>query len=121
MAEEQQEPTADAIKQRRKREKETAKNTALGIEKFTGEFAGVFKPDLKRVIKMMDGKRVAQLSSMFDAPQCTAEYAERIRKLGRCRDVIIRAKIKLPQNDAKRKSATKLSWMDYSPESTAAA
>lgn len=74
-----------------------------------------------RVVKIMDGKRVAQLRSMFDAPQHAAEYAERIRKLGRCRDVIIRAKIKLPQNDAKRKSATKLSWMDYSPVSKAAA
>ncbi|WP_223434832.1 MULTISPECIES: hypothetical protein [unclassified Pseudomonas] len=69
-----------------------------------------------RVIKIMDGKRVAQLSSMFDA----ADYADRIRKLGRCRDVIIRAKIKLPQNDLRHKSPTKFSWMDYSPESTAA-
>lgn len=74
-----------------------------------------------RVIKIMDGKRVAQLSSMFDAPQYAADYADRIRKLGRCRDVIIRAKVKLPQNDVRKKSPTKLSWMDYSPESTAAA
>ncbi len=51
MAEEQQEPTAEAIKQRKKREKEAAKNAALGIEKFTIEVAGVFKPDLKRVMK----------------------------------------------------------------------
>ena len=51
MAEEQQETTAEAIKQRKKREKETAKNAALGIEKFTIEVAGVFKPDLKLVMK----------------------------------------------------------------------
>jgi hypothetical protein len=51
MAEEQQEPTAEAIKQRKKREKEAAKNAALGIERFTVEVAGVFKPDLKRVMK----------------------------------------------------------------------
>ena len=51
MAEEQQEPTAEAIKQRKKREKEAAKNAALGIEKFSVEVAGVFKPDLKRVMK----------------------------------------------------------------------
>jgi chemotaxis methyl-accepting protein methylase len=51
MAEEQQEPTAEAIKQRKKREKEAAKNAALGIEKFTVEVAGVFKPDLKKVMK----------------------------------------------------------------------
>ena len=50
MAEEQQEPTVEAIKQRKKREKEAAKNAALGIEKFTVEVAGVFKPDLKRVM-----------------------------------------------------------------------
>ncbi|VVQ29737.1 hypothetical protein PS943_01466 [Pseudomonas fluorescens] len=51
MAEEQQEPTAEAIKQRRKREKENAKNAALGIGKFQIEVAGVFKPDLQRVMK----------------------------------------------------------------------
>src|SRR5476649_2249991 len=51
MAEEEQQPTAEALKQRRKREKEAAKNTALGVEKFTVEVAGVFKADLKRLIK----------------------------------------------------------------------
>ncbi|MGY2184701.1 hypothetical protein [Pseudomonas sp. SDO5591_S426] len=51
MAEEQQEPTAEAIKQRRKREKENAKNAALGIGKFQIEVAGVFKPDLQKVMK----------------------------------------------------------------------
>jgi|SRR3989344_1411852 len=51
MAEEQQQPTAEAIKQRKKREKEAAKNAALGIEKFQIEVAGVFKPDLQRVMK----------------------------------------------------------------------
>jgi hypothetical protein len=50
MAEDQQELTAEAIKQRKKREKEAAKNAALGIEKFTVEVAGVFKPDLKKVM-----------------------------------------------------------------------
>jgi hypothetical protein len=48
---EEQEPTAEALKQRRKREKEAAKNAALGIEKFTVEVAGVFKPDLQKVMK----------------------------------------------------------------------
>lgn len=50
MAEEQQ-PTAEAIKQKKKREKAAAKNAALGIEKFTIEVAGVFKPDLQQVMK----------------------------------------------------------------------
>jgi len=57
MAEEQQipteepQPTAEAIKQRRKREKAAAKAAAMGVEKFTVEVAGVFKPDLKRVMR----------------------------------------------------------------------
>ena len=51
MAEEQQEPTAEAIKQRKKREKDAVKKAALGIEKFTVEVAGVFKPDIKRLMK----------------------------------------------------------------------
>jgi len=44
-----QEPTKEAIKQKKKREK-AAKDAALGVEKFTVEVAGVFKPDLKRVM-----------------------------------------------------------------------
>lgn len=51
MVEEQQEPTAEALKQRRKREKANEKNAALGVEKFTVEVAGVFKADLKRLMK----------------------------------------------------------------------
>ena len=51
MAEEEQQPTAEALKQRRKREKANEKNAALGVEKFTVEVAGVFKPDLKKVMK----------------------------------------------------------------------
>lgn len=50
MAETQQ-PTAEALKQRRKREKAAAKAAELSIEKFTVEVAGIFKSDLKRVMK----------------------------------------------------------------------
>ncbi len=46
-----QEPTKEAIKQKKKREKAAAKDAALGVEKFTVEVAGVFKSDLKRVMK----------------------------------------------------------------------
>jgi hypothetical protein len=45
------EPTKEAIKQKKKREKSAAKDAALGVEKFTVEVAGVFKPDLKAVMK----------------------------------------------------------------------
>lgn len=47
---EEQEPTKEAIKQKKKREKAAAKDAALGVEKFTVEVAGVFKSDLKRVM-----------------------------------------------------------------------
>lgn len=50
-AEEQQEPTAEAIKQRKKREKKAADDTKKGIGRFTVEIAGVFMPDLKRLMK----------------------------------------------------------------------
>lgn len=46
----QQEPTAEAIKQRRKREKAAARDAALGVEKFTVEVTGVFKTDVKKVM-----------------------------------------------------------------------
>ena len=51
MAEEQQEPTAEAIKQRKKREKKAAEDAKKGIGRFTVEVAGVFMPDLKRLMK----------------------------------------------------------------------
>lgn len=48
---EQVQPTAEAKKQKKKREKAAAKDAALGVEKFTVEVAGVFKADLKRLMK----------------------------------------------------------------------
>ena len=51
MAEEQQQPTAEAIKQRKKREKKAADDAAKGVGVFKVEVAGVFMPDLKRLMK----------------------------------------------------------------------
>lgn len=48
---EQVQPTAEAKKQKKKREKAAAKDAALGVEKFTVEVAGVFKADLKRLMR----------------------------------------------------------------------
>ena len=48
---EQKELTEEAKKQRRKREKAAAKDAALGVEKFTVEVAGIFKADLKRLMR----------------------------------------------------------------------
>jgi ERCC4-type nuclease len=51
MAEEQQEPTAEAIKQRKKREKKAVDDAAKGTGHFKVEVAGVFMSDLKRLMK----------------------------------------------------------------------
>ena len=51
MAEEQQELTAEAIKQRKKREKKAEDYAKKGICVFKVEVAGVFMPDLKRLMK----------------------------------------------------------------------
>lgn len=52
MAEEQKELTAEALKQRKKREKKAADDAAKGIGHFKVEVAGVFMPDLQRVMKV---------------------------------------------------------------------
>lgn len=41
-------PTAEALKQKRKRKKEAARNAVLGVEKLMVEVAGIFKSDLKK-------------------------------------------------------------------------
>jgi hypothetical protein len=51
MTVEKQEPTAEAIKQRKKREKKAADDAKKGIGRFTVEVAGVFNSDLKRLMK----------------------------------------------------------------------
>ena len=51
MAEEQQEPTAEAIKQRKKREKKATDDAAKGVGRFKVEVAGVFMSDIKRLMK----------------------------------------------------------------------
>jgi hypothetical protein len=76
---EQPQPTAEAIKQRKKREKAAARDAALGVEKFTVEVAGVFKPDLKRVmaahgINNQQDVQQRLLKSLIDADFETQEW-----------------------------------------------
>ncbi|MFI8372722.1 hypothetical protein ACIGCH_01260 [Pseudomonas helleri] len=86
MIEEEQLPTAEALKQKRKREKEAVKNAALGVEKFMVEVAGVFKADLKRVMKehgINNQQDVHQrlLQNLIDADFSTAAIMlERVTK-----------------------------------------
>lgn len=51
MAEEPQEPTAESLKQKKKRAKKAADDAAKGVGVFKVEVAGVFMPDLKRLMK----------------------------------------------------------------------
>ncbi|WP_460061015.1 hypothetical protein [Pseudomonas sp. S2_A05] len=91
-----QEPTKEAIKQKKKREKAAAKDAALGVEKFTVEVAGVFKPDLKRVMAahgINNQQEVYQLLLMnliaadFDTrPRCCAVSRHLLLFLKRWRD-----------------------------------
>lgn len=50
MAEEQQ-PTAESLKQKKKRAKKAEDDAKKGIGRFNLEVAGVFMPDLKRLMK----------------------------------------------------------------------
>lgn len=51
MAEEQQEPTAESLKQKKKRAKKAEDDAKKGVGVFKVEVAGVFMPDLKRLMK----------------------------------------------------------------------
>ncbi|WP_460410400.1 MULTISPECIES: hypothetical protein [unclassified Pseudomonas] len=89
MAEEQQlptqepQPTAEAIKQRKKREKAAAKDAALGVEKFTVEVAGVFRPDLKKVMKDHGINNQQEVYQLLLMNLIAADFEEQSRML-RC-------------------------------------
>jgi len=51
MAEEQLEPTAESLKQKKKRAKKAEDDAKKGVGVFKVEVAGVFMPDLKRLMK----------------------------------------------------------------------
>ncbi|WP_207284557.1 hypothetical protein [Pseudomonas sp. FW300-N2A2] len=51
MAEEQQEPTAESVKQKKKRAKKAEDDAKKGVGVFRVEVVGVFMPDLKRLMK----------------------------------------------------------------------
>lgn len=76
-----QEPTAEAIKQRRKREKAAAKDAALGVEKFTVEVAGVFKPDLKRVMAAHGINNQQEVYQLLLMNLIAADFEEQARML----------------------------------------
>jgi hypothetical protein len=78
-----QEPTKEAIKQKKKREKAAAKDAALGVEKFTVEVAGVFKPDLKRVMAAHGINNQQEVYQLLLMNLITADFETRAKML-RC-------------------------------------
>lgn len=78
-----QEPTKEAIKQKKKREKAAAKDAALGVEKFTVEVAGVFKPDLKHVMAAHGINSQQEVHQLLLMNLIAADFEEQSRML-RC-------------------------------------
>ncbi|WP_422419192.1 hypothetical protein [Pseudomonas sp. GZD-222] len=75
----------------------------------------------EQAAKIMAGKKVRQLSQLFDAPQYAEQFMELARKTGQCRDLRIRAKCEItdakgkPVINAKTKMP-KVGWTEYSPD-----
>ena len=72
----------------------------------------------EQAAKIMAGKKIRQLSQLFDAPQYAEQFMELARKTGQCRDLRIRAKCEI--TDAKGKPVInqktkmpKIGWTDY--------
>ncbi|CAD5376758.1 conserved hypothetical protein [Pseudomonas sp. OF001] len=67
-----------------------------------------------RVDQVLEGPRCVQLSNLFDAPQFAQQYIELLRKSGRCRDLRIRAKVKVerPAEARGKKKAPSTTWKD---------
>lgn len=67
-----------------------------------------------RVDQVLEGSRCVQLSNLFDAPQFARQYIELLRKSGRCRDLRIRAKVKVerPAETRGKKKAPSTTWKD---------
>lgn len=71
-----------------------------------------------RADRVMAGKKVKQLSGMFDAPQYAEQWIELQRKAGNCRDLHIRFKSVLTDAQGKplinkKTKAPKVGWADY--------
>ena len=77
----------------------------------------------KQAAKIMQGKKVRQLSPTFDAPQYAEQFVSLARKSGNCRDLRVRAKCTLTDAEGnplinKKTKAPMIGWVDYQPEMT---
>lgn len=77
----------------------------------------------KQAVKIMQGKKVRQLSPTFDAPQYAEQFVSLARKGGNCRDLRVRARCTLTDAEGnplinKKTKAPRIGWVDYQPEMT---
>ncbi len=74
----------------------------------------------------MAGKRVKQLSALFDTPQHAQQFIDLAKRAGACRDLKIRCKAALLDEKGKKILNPKtrmplIGWADWTPESHKAA
>lgn len=74
---------------------------------------------------IMTGERVKQLSALFDTPQHAQQFIDLAKKAGACRDLKIRCKAALLDENGKKILSPKtkmpiIGWSDYSPGREAA-
>ena len=77
----------------------------------------------EQAAKIMTGKKVRQLSQLFDAPQYAEQFIALARKTGECRDLRIRAKCEITDARGKpvinqKTKMPKVGWIDYPQEVT---
>jgi len=77
----------------------------------------------RQVSKIMQGKKIRQLSPTFDAPQYAEQFVNLARKSGGARDLRVRAKCALTDAEGhpiinKKTKAPRIGWVDYLPEMT---
>ncbi|MDD1976969.1 hypothetical protein [Pseudomonas tussilaginis] len=75
----------------------------------------------KTAAKIMAGKKVKQLSQLFDAPQYAEQFIVLARKTGECRDLRIRAKCEITDAEGKpvinqKTKMPRVGWCEYQPE-----
>ncbi|MFJ7790682.1 hypothetical protein [Pseudomonas sp. NPDC096925] len=112
-----------ALAEARKTTKTTKPSGKVGCPPIDLTVAELDEAVDKQALKIMQGKKVRQLSPTFDAPQYAEQFVSLARKGGNCRDLRIRARCNLTDAEGnplidKKTKAPKIGWVDYQPEMT---
>lgn len=116
--------TADvALAEARKTAKTTKPSGKVGCPPVDMTLAEWNEEVQKQAEKIMQGKKVRQLSPAFDAPQYAEQFVTLARKAGQYRDLRVRAKCELTDAEGrpvinKKTKAPRIGWVDYQPEMT---